>query len=139
MKLKFALSFLLAGLSVPMLFADENDKGPTPPTPPGTGNTPNWPIPVPVLPGPINPGNKPQSPEGQYIQCLYDGDNLNFWFAIPEGNCNLTVVDTDKGAVTWHFFDSSSESQIYVGTLWNAAISIDTEKGNTYEGFLISE
>lgn len=127
---KLFVSFLALSLTLPLLAEGENDKGKIP----GSGLVP--PVSVPIKPKPQPKINRPNSPFEQYIDCLYDGENLVFNFTIPEGECSLTVSQIDKGAISFYRFDSSEEAVVYVGEIWNATITVDTALGNSYEGYL---
>lgn len=82
-----------------------------------------------------NTNNKPKAPSAQYIECWYESGTLTFDFAIPEGECELTICE-ENGVSSQYRFDSSSTAQVYVGEMWNASIEIVSETGHSYEGWL---
>lgn len=79
---------------------------------------------------------RPKAPSRQRIQCAYENGCLNFQFAIPEGECQLTVTDMTTGFARQYVFDSSADAAINVGTLTQAHIEISTANGHEYEGWL---
>ncbi len=86
-----------------------------------------------------NRPKKPKVPSLQYIQCIYQNGCLYFQFAIPEGECQLTVTDMTTGFARQYVFDSSAEATVYVGALTQAHIEISTANGHEYEGWLAME
>lgn len=79
---------------------------------------------------------RPKSPSRQMIQCIYQDGQLSFSFAIPEGECQLTVTDMTTGFARQYVFDSSAEVSVNVGALTQAHIEISTANGHEYEGWL---
>lgn len=79
---------------------------------------------------------RPKAPSRQRIQCAYENGCLSFSFAIPEGECQLTVTDVTTGFARQYVFDSSADATINVGTLTQAHIEISTANGHEYEGWL---
>lgn len=89
--------------------------------------------PIPPMPQPT----RPFSLTDQNIWCSYDGEGtLYFDFAIPEGDCTLTVVEEETGRIGRYSFDSECYPQVYVGPIWNATLLLDTSLGNSYEGWI---
>ena len=82
---------------------------------------------------------RPKLPTRQIIQCIYQNGSLNFQFAIPEGECQLTVTDMTTGFSRQYVFDSSADATVYVGALTQAHIEISTANGHEYEGWLAME
>ena len=72
----------------------------------------------------------------QQIFCCYDDGQLTFDFAIPEGECLLTVTDLSTNFARNYSFSSEAEATVYVGTLTEAYIEISTASGHEYEGYL---
>ena len=81
-------------------------------------------------------GNRPKAPSMQQIFCYYEDGQLTFDFAIPEGDCLLTVTDLSTNFARNYSFSSEAEATVYVGTLTEAYIEISTESGHEYEGYL---
>lgn len=79
---------------------------------------------------------RPKAPSRQRIQCTYENGCLSFSFAIPEGECQLTVTDVTTGFARQYVFDSSADATINVGALTQAHIEISTANGHEYEGWL---
>ena len=79
---------------------------------------------------------RPKAPSRQQILCIYENEHLNLSFAIPEGECQLTVMDMTTGFARQYVFDSSGDATINVGTLTQAHIEISTANGHEYEGWL---
>ena len=79
---------------------------------------------------------RPKAPSRQRIQCAYENGCLYFQFAIPEGECQLTVTDMTTGFARQYVFDSSAAATVYVGVLTQAHIEISTANGHEYEGWL---
>ncbi len=79
---------------------------------------------------------RPKTPSRQRILCTYENGSLYFQFAIPEGECQLTVTDMTTGFARQYVFDSSADAAINVGTLTQAHIEISTANGHEYEGWL---
>ena len=73
------------------------------------------------------------------IYCVYQNGSLKFQFAIPEGECQLTVTDITTGFSRQYVFDSSADATVCVGTLTQAHIEISTANGHEYEGWLAME
>lgn len=82
---------------------------------------------------------RPKAPSRQQILCIYENEHLNLSFAIPEGECQLTVTDMTTGFSRQYVFDSSAEDTVYVGALTQAHIEISTANGHEYEGWLAME
>ena len=80
--------------------------------------------------------HRPKIPTRQMIHCVYQNGSLKFQFAIPEGECQLTVTDMTTGFSRQYVFDSSAEATVCVGTLTQAHIEISTANGHEYEGWL---
>lgn len=83
--------------------------------------------------------NRPKAPSMQQIFCYYEDGQLTFDFAIPEGDCALTVTDLTTNFARNYSFSSEAEATIYVGSLTEAYIEISTASGHEYEGYLGSE
>lgn len=79
-------------------------------------------------------GSRPKAPSRQEIACTYSDDCLYFGFAIPEGECRLTMTDLNTGEVVYADFDSETPEPVYIGYHDSGEISISTEQGNTYTG-----
>lgn len=82
---------------------------------------------------------RPNVPSRQQILCAYENGSFKFQFAIPEGECQLTVTDMTTGFARQYVFDSSADATINVGTLTQAHIEISTANGHEYEGWLAME
>lgn len=82
---------------------------------------------------------RPKIPSRQRILCTYESGSLKFQFAIPEGECQLTVTDMTTGFARQYVFDSSADATVCVGTLTQAHIEISTANGHEYEGWLAME
>ena len=83
--------------------------------------------------------HRPKIPTRQMIRCVYQSGSLKFSFAIPEGECLLTVTDMTTGFARQYVFDSSAEATVYVGALTQAHVEISTANGHEYEGWLDME
>lgn len=79
---------------------------------------------------------RPQVPSRQRIDCFYENGYLHFNFTIPEGECLLTLINAETGESSQYNFNSNYPSVIYIGYIDNAEIIIDTDNGNTYQGFI---
>lgn len=79
---------------------------------------------------------RPQAPSRQRIDCTYENGYLQFSFTVPEGECLLTLINNETDESTQYNFNSNYPSLIYIGYFDNAEIIIDTENGNTYQGFI---
>ena len=84
-------------------------------------------------------GNRPKAPSMQQIFCYYEEGQLTFDFAIPEGDCALTVTDLTTNFARSYSFSSEAEATVYVGTLTEAYIEISTASGHEYEGYIGSD
>lgn len=89
----------------------------------------------------LKPGNgRPRVPDGQCITCSYYDGNICLDFVYSEGMCNLYVIDARKGEMQLFSFDSSELSTVIcVGTIDESYISLITEYGNTYEGYILGD
>lgn len=84
---------------------------------------------------PENTGTgRPRSANRQHVYCNYTNGVLVIQFAISEGNCELTVIDTETGDSKIYYFDSISVAYINIGNLNSFELFITTEKGNSYYG-----
>ncbi len=81
--------------------------------------------------------SRPKAPSMQFIECWYGDGVLSFDFNIPEGICNLSVTDKKSGFVYNYVFDSSEHTEVYVGNLEHADITITTALGHTYIGEIL--
>lgn len=79
---------------------------------------------------------RPKAPSRQSIECMYFDGNLSVDFFIPEGECTMTVTDSNTGISLQYIFSTEESAEIYVGNLSNAYFEFDTEAGNSYEGCL---
>lgn len=80
--------------------------------------------------------DRPKMPSQQHIECLYADGTLHFFFAIPEGECLVTVTDSFSGMSTQHSFDSAEPAEVYVGEIQTGCIEIQTANGNQYTGII---
>lgn len=94
-----------------------------------------------LFPKPLKPNdpNRPKAPSMQQIFCYYEDGQLTFEFAIPEGDCLLTVTDLSNNFARSYSFSSEAEATVYVGTLTEAYIEISTASGHEYEGYIGSD
>lgn len=92
-----------------------------------------------ITPKDINRPKRPKAPSMQQIFCYYEDGQLTFDFAIPEGDCALTVTDLTTNFARNYSFSSEEEATVYAGTLTEAYIEISTESGHDYEGYLTPE
>lgn len=83
-----------------------------------------------------NVSGRPKAPSRQSIECMYFDGNLSVDFFIPEGECTMTVTDSNTGISLQYIFSTEESAEIYVGNLSNAYFEFDTEAGNSYEGCL---
>ena len=84
-----------------------------------------------------NGGGRPKAPSRQNVACTYYAGTLSFSFAVPEGECVLSVTDLRGANSGVYVFDSTSGSAaVYVGPLEEASLEITTSQGNVYEGLL---
>ncbi len=81
--------------------------------------------------------NRPKAPSMQYVECWYGEGVLSFDFNVSEGMCNLSVADKKSGFVYNCVFDSSEHTEVYVGNLEHADITITTALGHTYTGEIL--
>lgn len=83
-----------------------------------------------------NVSHRPKAPSLQQIDCIYADENLYISFAIPEGDCNMTVTDLATGLSVQYVFDTEESAEIHVGTLSSAYLELETENGHSYEGWI---
>lgn len=76
----------------------------------------------------------PKKPSAQRIQCIYSNGEMFIFFAIPEGECKITVYDYITGNIKWYVEDSNEDIVIQTGKLKSAGIEILTENGHLYSG-----
>lgn len=120
-KIFFALFFIV---TVPFVFAnDENDEDTDEPTSIIIGNREDK-----------NALGGPKKPSAQRIQCIYSNGEMFIFFAIPEGECKITVYDYITGNIKWYVEDSNEDIVIQTGKLKSAGIEILTENGHLYSG-----
>lgn len=77
---------------------------------------------------------RPRSANRQHVYCNYTNGVLVIQFAISEGNCELTAIETETGDSKIYYFDSFSAAFINIGNLNSFELFITTEKGNSYYG-----
>lgn len=83
------------------------------------------------------PIGQPRAPELLNVVCFYSDNAIATDFINPEGNADMTVWNSTTGESSYHTFDSSDQSVIYVGELGeNSTIDIHTQAGNDYYGVL---
>lgn len=81
------------------------------------------------------PFTRPKAPDRQVITCLYDGEELFFNFAIPEGSATVTVTDETKTISIYQIDTTQLEIHITVGEfIGDALIEVETELNNRYYG-----
>lgn len=76
---------------------------------------------------------RPKKPSRQQVTGFYSSGELQVSFAIPEGECVMTLESPESGLWTYTF-DSEDVFSTYIGIVENASISISTELGHTYTG-----
>ncbi len=84
---------------------------------------------------PKSPTGRPKAPSRQRIDCHYVNGMLYIQFAIPEGNCETTIIDTKNGDSLIYYFDSSAGAFLNIGKLTSFELYIETEKGTSYYGY----
>lgn len=83
-----------------------------------------------------NPTGRPKAPNRQHIDCNYINGMIYIQFSIPEGMCELTVIDTETGDSQIHCFDTSNGvTFINIGIITSFELYFKTEKGNAYYGY----
>lgn len=87
-----------------------------------------------LISNPGKPSGRPKAPSRQRISCHYTNGMLYIQFAVPEGNCELIVTNTETGDSQVYYFDSSFDAFINIGRLSSFELYITTEKGNSYFG-----
>lgn len=94
----------------------------------GTSNTQTKPQTIPILlKGDTHDKTyRPKMPSRQQIECWYDGESLTFDFAIPEGECTLTVTDASTAMQTQYVFDTETTAEVYVGPMAEAYLELYT-------------
>lgn len=92
---------------------------------------------IPIKNDDMNKPGRPKAPSMQYVECWYGEGVLSFDFNVSEGMCNLSVADRKTGFVYNCVFDSSEHTEVYVGNLEHADITITTALGHTYIGELL--
>ncbi len=80
--------------------------------------------------------NRPKAPSMQHIDCMYADGNLYVTFAIPEGECTMTVTNQETGISLQYMFPTEESAEINVGTISSAYIELNTENGHSYEGWI---
>ena len=78
--------------------------------------------------------NRPKVPSKQQVNVLYIDQYLYMDFAIPEGICEMSLVNLTTGENVYASFDSENPEPIYVGELSTATITVTTETGHVYQG-----
>lgn len=116
-------AFLIADMAT-VKAADSNNP-PTPINPPREIIIKSWKNPTSL---------RPKAPTRQQIECTYADGSLYFLFAIPEGECQLSMTDLSTGEVVYTDFDSEASEPVYIGYHESGEIYISTESGNTYSG-----
>ncbi len=83
-----------------------------------------------------NKGNKPKAPSRQQIEAWYLNGYLTISFLYSEGECEMTVLDLSDQYSYVYSLDSSISTIIYIGEVSNVEITITTEYGNEYTGYI---
>lgn len=123
LKITFSVAFILSAFTATATDSNTTDEN-------------SQPKPVIIQDIPVQPEMRPRTPIVQQIECFYESGYLFFEFYIPEGNCTLIITNLQTGTTKQYNFDSSDETQVYVGVLEEAYIEIITASGNTYGGHL---
>lgn len=77
----------------------------------------------------------PKVPSRQVITCAFDGNGLEFHFAISEGMSTLTVSDAQSIPKTFTIDSSKLDAYVHTGSLYGSIIvMLYTELDNHYEG-----
>ncbi len=75
---------------------------------------------------------RPKAPSRQVVSATFADGYLTIFFAIPEGEYELTVTDCENVQTSFSGLDSSALCQVHVGNLESATFEITTSNGNTY-------
>ena len=78
--------------------------------------------------------SRPKVPSMQQVSVLYEDEYLYIDFLIPEGLCEMSLVNLTTGENVYAYFDSENPEPIYVGALSTATITVTTETGHVYQG-----
>ncbi len=84
-------------------------------------------------------GNRPMRPKTplmQEIYGFYENGYLFLEFAIPEGQCVMTINELIDGTSRQYYFESSEDVQVYIGAITEVDIRIETANGNIYDGYI---
>ncbi len=82
-----------------------------------------------------NHKRRPNAPNRQHVNCIYNGGIFTINFTIPEGECTCCITDLKDNHTYHHSFDTSQlVVEIEVYDISDFHIEIITENGNVYTG-----
>lgn len=85
----------------------------------------------PPLPG------RPKAPSAQVVEAAYEDGYLYLNFKYSEGPAVLYVYDADQTTLrSQHVFNTDGEAAIYIGTVTDAYLLVETSNGHEYEGWI---
>lgn len=82
---------------------------------------------------------RPKMPSRQIVTCAYTDSNMYLTFILPEGECTLSVQDSDGHTEVYDF--DSSELSVSISCIemhGDIQVTLQTEQGNTYVGTIPS-
>lgn len=87
-----------------------------------------------LIPTKKKTGERPNESLKQKIQCSLNDSNIILDFSVSEGLATVTIDEIDN--VSEYVIDTSVQSYILVNRSDFEKITITTEYGNTYEGYI---
>ncbi|MDE6929107.1 MAG: hypothetical protein K2P06_10320 [Muribaculaceae bacterium] len=89
-----------------------------------------------LTPKPKIPG-RPKAPSAQVVEAAYEDGYLYLNFKYSEGPAVLYVYDADQTTLrSQHVFNTDGEAAVYIGTVTDAYLLVETSSGHEYEGWI---
>ncbi len=89
-----------------------------------------------LTPKPKIPG-KPKAPSAQVVEAAYEDGYLYLNFKYSEGPAVLYVYDADQTTLrSQHVFNTDGEAAVYIGSVTDAYLLVETSNGHEYEGWI---
>ncbi len=80
---------------------------------------------------------RPKAPSAQVVEAGYEDGYLYLNFKYSEGPAVLYVYDADQTTLcSQHVFNTDGEAAVYIGTVADVYLLVETSNGHEYEGWI---
>ncbi len=80
---------------------------------------------------------RPKAPSAQVVEAGYEDGYLYLNFKYSEGPAVLYVYNADQTTLcSQHVFNTDGEAAVYIGSVTDAYLLVETSNGHEYEGWI---